>query len=174
MSRLFLSLPATLFDYEELQDEFNDLILGKWIPPQNLHLTLNFLGTAFERESVIQALSGLTLKAEPSDLKGLSLLSHNQILYARTANPSLMTLHEQIQEALGLPYEQEFIPHVTLMRIKKISDQTLFEERLRRYDRMLIGVLHPKVQLIQSHITPTGAHYSLLEEFETYPSNTDI
>lgn len=165
MNRLFLALPVTLFDYQSLQDDFADIIQGKWIPPQNLHLTLNFFGNTFEEAFLKEAISVLDLKSKSSDLKGLSILKHNNILYAQTLNDSLYNLHTQIQEAFMLPQEQEFIAHVTLMRIKKIRHHDLFERRLQSYNEKIIGTLHPKIQLIQSQITPTGAKYTLLKEF---------
>ena len=165
MNRLFLAIPVTILDYQRLQDDFEGIIQGKWTIPQNLHLTLNFFGNVFEKEFLIKTLSTLELKAEPSDLKGLSLLTHNKILYAQTHNDSLFTLHTQIREALMLPCEQKFIPHVTLMRIKKINHPTLFEQKLRTYDKKIIGKVHPRIQLIQSQITATGAQYTVLKEF---------
>jgi 2'-5' RNA ligase len=165
MNRLFLAIPVTIFDYQSLQDDFKGLIQGKWIIPRNLHLTLNFFGNTFEKEFLLKALSTLELKAEPSELKGLNVLEHNQVLYAQTQNDSLFTLHNQIREALTLPSEQEFIPHVTLMRMKKINHPTLFEQKMRTYDDKVIGTVHPKIQLIQSHVTSTGAKYTLLKEF---------
>jgi len=167
MNRLFLAIPVTIFDYQGLQDDFVSIIQGKWTIPQNLHLTLNFFGGTFEKEFLIKTFSTLKLKVEPSDLEGLSLLTHNKILYAQTQNDSLFNLHAQIREALMFPAEQEFIPHVTLMRIKKINHPTLFEQRLRTYDKKIIGTVHPRIQLIQSHITATGAQYTLLKEFSS-------
>jgi 2'-5' RNA ligase len=167
MNRLFLAIPVTIFDYKSLQDDFEGLIKGKWTITQNLHLTLNFFGNTFEKEFLIKTLSTLKLKAEPSDLKGLTLLTQNKILYAQTQNNSLFTLHNQIREALTLPSEQEFIPHVTLMRMKKINHPTLFEQKMRTYDDKVIGTVHPKIQLIQSHVTSTGTQYTVLKEFSS-------
>ena len=165
MNRLFLAMPVTLFDYPSLQNDFSEVIRGRWVIPQNLHLTLNFFGNTLEKEFLAKTLGTLELNAEASDLKGLSVLEHNKILYARTDNDSLFQLHTQVQEALMLPSEQEFIPHVTLMRIKKIHQNTLFEEKITAYNDKIIGTLHPRIQLIQSRITPTGAQYTVLHEF---------
>ncbi len=164
MNRLFLAIPVTMFDYASLQDDFEGLIQGKWITPKNLHLTLNFFGDRFEEDLLTQILSILELKIEPSALDGLGLMEHNNILYARTQNDSLSSLHDQIREALMLPAEQEFIPHVTLMRMKKINHPTLFKQKISSYEGKAIGMLHPRIQLIQSRITSTGAHYTLLKE----------
>ena len=61
--------------------------------------------------------------------------------------------------------EEKFIPHVTLMRIKKVLNQDLFEEKVRSYETKTVGIIQDKIQLIQSVITPTGAEYTLLKEF---------
>lgn len=166
MNRLFLAMPVTLFDYASLQNDFEGLIQGKWIIPENLHLTLNFFGDRFEEELLTEVISKLKLHIESSALEGLGLLEHNNILYVRTENDALFSLHNQIREALMLPSEQEFIPHVTLMRIKKINHPTLFKEKMSSYEEKVIGTLQPKIQLIQSRITPTGAQYTLLKEFD--------
>ena len=165
MNRLFLAIPVTMFDYTSLQNDFEGLIQGKWIIPENLHLTLNFFGDRFEEEFLTELLSTLELKIEPSTLEGLGLLEHNNILYAQTPNDSLSSLHDYIREALMLPLEQEFIPHVTLMRMKKVKHPTLFKQTLSSYEGKAIGVLHPKIQLIKSRITTTGAQYTLVKEF---------
>ena len=110
-------------------------------------------------------LSDLNLQADPSELIGLELFKHNTILYAKTKNPSVQVLHTQIQEAFSIQDEQEFIPHVTLMRIKKTPHPALLEKRVELYDERVIGTLQAKIQLIQSHLTPEGSKYTLIKEF---------
>lgn len=174
MKRLFLAIPVTLFDYKNLQDGFENIVQGRWVPEQNLHLTLHFFADRYEKNFLIKFLSSLKLQLKSSELKSLSLLKHSKILYAQTDNSSIHILHTQIQKALMLPPEPEFIPHVTLMRIKRVLDPTLFEQKLKSYDTEIIGTVHPKIQLIQSILTPTGAEYTLIKEFKTHPTNTDI
>lgn len=165
MKRLFLAVPVTLFDYKDLQNDFENILKGRWVPEQNLHLTLQFFADRYEKDFLIELISSLDLQAKTSELKGLSLLTRSNILYAQTQNDTSSTLHAQIQEALMLPAEEKFIPHVTLMRIKKVFDQELFEERLRSYETKTVGIIQDKIQLIQSIITPTGAEYTLVKEF---------
>lgn len=158
-------MPVALFDYQGLQEEFKDVLQGRWVPQENLHLTLRFFGETYEKELLIETLSSLPLLAKTSELKGLSLLSGSNVLYARTQDDTLFSLNAQLRDALLLPCEEEFIPHVTLMRVKKVLNQTILEQRLRAYDTKVIGTLLPKIQLMQSLITPTGSQYTLLKEF---------
>ncbi len=165
MNRLFLAQPVTLFDYEALQHDFENIIIGRWVPLQNLHLTLQFFADKYEQEELIATLSGLELKAEASEIKGLDCFEHNQILYAKTDNSLVKTLHEQIIKLFDLPQKQEFIPHITLMRIKRVPHKELLEKRLRLYDDKPIGILQPSIQLIHSELTPKGAKYTVIKEF---------
>jgi len=165
MNRIFLALPVILSDYKGIQNDFDDIVQGRWVPTQNLHLTLQFFGHTFEKEFLIERLSRLQLKADASELKGLQCFNDNKVLYAKTDNPSLQIVHRQVAEALDLPHDEAFIPHVTLMRIKKIHHEDLLHKRIHLYDQKVIGRLHPTLQLIQSLLTPEGAIYTLLKEF---------
>lgn len=165
MNRLFLAQPVKIFDYEAIKNDFKDVVTGRWVPMQNLHLTLHFFADKFEKEFLIERLSGLDLKADSSEIKGLEVFGENKkILFAKTHNAQLQTLHRQIQESLELAVE-EFIPHITLLRIKKVNHEELLEKRRRLYDDKIIGIVEPTIQLIQSHLTPQGAQYTLLKEF---------
>jgi 2'-5' RNA ligase len=165
MNRLFLAQPVTLFDYQSIQNDFKDVVTGRWVPMQNLHLTLQFFGDKFEKQFILDKLYTLQIKTISSDLIGLSLLNDNTILYAKTQDSSIQKLHKELEKTFDLSCTQEFIPHITLMRIKKINHLELLEKRLRLYDDKVIGILQSKIQLIQSHLTPQGAKYTLLEEF---------
>ena len=50
-NRLFLALPAILDDYEAIQSDFAEVLKGRWVPPENLHLTL-FIVKMFTRVRV--------------------------------------------------------------------------------------------------------------------------
>ena len=166
MNRIFLSLPAILFDYQGIQDDFEGIMKGRWIPSQNLHLTLSFFGDRFEKEFLIDTLSSLKLTTQPIELKGMGLFKHNKVLYAKIQAPALQDLHMQVNKTLDISDTQKFVPHVSLMRIKEITDQNLLRTKIQAYDAKAIGELKPTIQLLQSHLAPEGAKYSLLHTFE--------
>ena len=165
VKRLFLAVPVTLFAYKDLQNDFENVLQGRWVPEKNLHLTLQFFADRYEKDFLIELIATLDLRAKSSELKGLSLLPRSNILYGQTQNTIFYTLHSQLREALILPREGEFLPHVTLMRIKKVLNQGLLEEKLQSYETNSIGVLHDKIQLLQSIATASGAEYTLIKEF---------
>ncbi len=158
-------MPATLFEYQSIHDEFSSTVQGKWVQEQNLHLTLQFFGNTFEKDYLVERLSSIEFHPEASAIKGLALLNQDRILYAQVENPSLEEIYTQIQETFGLYDEQEFIPHITLMRIKRILDKKLLDEKIKQYEERPVGILHPNIELIQSTLTPKGAQYTLLKRF---------
>ena len=167
MNRLFLAVPAVLFDYEKLKRDFSDLISGRWTPDENLHVTLYHFGDRFKSAALVNKLIPLVLQIEPSEIIGLEFFSRNNILYARTDNASLEALYTRITKELALPTKNIFIPHITLMRIKKIRNRELLGQKLRLYDNRSIGSLIPVIDLMQSHLYSDGARYELIQRFET-------
>ena len=89
-------MPVTLFDYKYLQDGFENIIQGRWVPEQNLHLTLQFFADRYEKDFLIELISALDLQPKTSELKGLSLLTRSNILYAQTQNDTSSILHAHI------------------------------------------------------------------------------
>jgi 2'-5' RNA ligase len=165
MGNYFLAMPVTLYDYAGLRSNFEHLLEGRWMPEQNLHLTLQFFGRAYEKEFLLSVLSQLQLQAEGSHLKGLDLLKNRTILYAKTLNPSLAHVSKILQNAFGLYDAREFTPHVTLLRIKKVCDHELLNKKLIAYEEKSIGKLHGEIALMHSRTGPEGTCYSLIKQF---------
>jgi len=43
INRLFLAIPVTLYSYEQIKKEFNELLQGEWREEDHLHVTIAFL-----------------------------------------------------------------------------------------------------------------------------------
>lgn len=166
MKHLFLSISVRLLDYESLKEDFSQTVQGAWLPYEKLHLTLAFFGNMYEKESLIETFSTLKFHIQASQIKGLSLFSHKKILYAKSENDSIVSLHKEIQEAFCLKND-EFIPHITLMRIKKIKSLSLFEKKLQLYNEKIIGNIQPNIELIQSTLTSKGSVYKCLSKYQS-------
>ncbi|WP_027285175.1 RNA 2',3'-cyclic phosphodiesterase [Rubritepida flocculans] len=124
--RLFVALTLP----EAVRDRLASLTLRipglRWVPPENYHLTLRFIGEvpAFQCEEVDLALAAI--RARPFDLAlaGLGVFEKQgrvQSLHALAErSPALSHLQAKIETALqraGLPPERRrFTPHVTLAR----------------------------------------------------------
>ncbi len=107
------SITATLHDLKK------EGVRGNYVPMQNLHLTLAFIGEVKDSESVKTALSGVKFK--PFRLT-LSQTGHfDDCFYVGVkGNQALSGAARAVRDALdaaGIPYDRKkFIPHITLIR----------------------------------------------------------
>jgi 2'-5' RNA ligase len=134
--RLFvgLDLPWTL------RTQLCDLAVGlagaRWVPPENYHITLRFIGETprHTAEEIDLSLAGLRSRGFTLELSGVGTMEKAgrvTALWAGVArNQALDHLRGKIETALqrcGLPAERRrFAPHVTLARL----DDRVAEPRL--------------------------------------------
>jgi len=100
---------------------------ARWMPAENLHLTLRFIGEVDEptADDIDQVLSELRLPAFTLTLKGVGEFGGKDVraLWVGVAtNPALHRLVAKIESALqrmGLvPETRKYSPHVTIARLK--------------------------------------------------------
>lgn len=125
--RLFIALPLPLSVTEqlaEIQQMWRDRgVQGKYIPVDQLHITLSFIGESLQKEAVISALQKVQKTAFRIDL---SAAGHFKDLYyaAVLENPALEQLSTEIRKLLhqaGVAADDKpFKGHVTLLRRGKI------------------------------------------------------
>jgi 2'-5' RNA ligase len=150
----------------------------RWVPPENIHLTLKFLGD-IKTETVQQLTHHLPtiVRVHPSftlNLHGLGVfpgLRHPRVLWVGVQAPAaLFDLQRDIEslaQRLGVPPEtRPFTPHVTLGRMQTDfgpQDQALLEAQLQVSTSTFHASLPVKqVALFRSDLFPTGARYTLL------------
>lgn len=124
MLRLFVGIPMPEMVVERLSSLASGLPGARWVPPENYHLTLRFLGEIDEgtAHDVDEALDLVTGPAFPLTLSGLGSFGsgHKQhALWAGLADSDpLLHLQAKVESALvrsGQPAEQrKYSPHVTL------------------------------------------------------------
>src|ERR1700761_7512409 len=100
---------------------------ARWVPPENYHLTLRFIGETpgFRAEEIDHALAGLKARGFPLTLAGVGTFAKGgrgvSLWGGVERNPQLDHLHGKIETALqrcGLePERRRFTPHVTLARL---------------------------------------------------------
>jgi 2'-5' RNA ligase len=125
MIRLFVALSCP----EELEDRLlavQDGIEGmRWVPRENLHCTLRFIGEVDrpQAEDIAVALESVDAPAPSIALAGVGVFDHsrNGAVWARVApKKPLEALHRKIDRAIvgaGLdPEGRAFIPHITIGR----------------------------------------------------------
>lgn len=125
MIRLFVALPCPI----DLEDPLLDAQRGvegmRWVPVENLHVTLRFIGEVQRpvAEDIVAALDDVRSPAPAMTLSGVGVFDHGRSgsVWARVApKEPLEALHRKIDRAFvrcGLePERRAFIPHITLGR----------------------------------------------------------
>lgn len=152
--------------------------LVRWVPTENIHLTLKFLGDipTSHLDFIKQALSQ-TATATPSfdlQVSGLGSFSnsklHRHLWVGVHAQASLQTLHQNIETAMDrLGYKSEerpFSPHLTLGRVRQnisSSDNLKIRDALQTIQLGNIGTARVNsVHLIKSDLNSTGSEYTKL------------
>ncbi len=131
MIRLFVAVPLP----EDARARLAGLCAGvrgaKWVAPENLHLTLRFIGEVDEETAadIDAALSKVRAPAFEVTLEGVGHFGSRKrarALWAGVAdNSRLGHLHDKVEAALVRarlePEGRKFSPHVTLARFKNTS-----------------------------------------------------
>jgi len=152
----------------------------KWVHPENIHITLYFLGEVDEKtitsvEKIIQA-SMEGIRAFPVSVEGISVfpsMERPRVLWAGVKNGSgeLKKIyhsihHTLIREAIDVKKgEKEYIPHLTLGRVKGRCDQKLVNEMNKAFNRMFGHFSVHEVVLYQSTLTKSGPLYDRINGF---------
>jgi 2'-5' RNA ligase len=138
--RLFVALDLPWWLRERLAMLSGSGIPGaRWVPPENYHLTLRFIGEtpAHRAEDIDLALAGLRGRGFSLTLAGLGVFTksgpkggRNTALWVGVErNPQLDHLQGKIETALqraGLePERRRFTPHVTLARLDAAPEAKL-------------------------------------------------
>lgn len=165
MTRLFLAVPVRLYNYEEIKQSYGSLLEGRWREEKSLHVTIAFFGSSIEPAVVRERLSAFDCSFTVSELTTFDYFIKSRVFVAVTQNPTLQSLYERLRVLLELE-DEELTPHATLMRVKKITDNDLFFNRLKTPPSNAIGVLESKLVLYQSLLRNDGAIYEVLDEWK--------
>lgn len=168
--RLFvaIALPDSLRG--QLSGLCNGLPGARWVAPENLHLTLRFIGEVegHDAEDIDAALSGVRWPRFPLTLSGVGDFGDERRLRSVWVGvePSDMLerlqgkVEQAVQRAGQPPEKRKFKPHVTLARFKSHPG-----DRLQRYfaERSLFRAPPFEVTgftLYSSYLAHEGAIYS--------------
>ncbi len=186
---LALALPDKIKEqifslYSPFKNKFKIKI--KWIPVENLHITVKFLGNIQGKmlDKIIRSFQDLNLKLDINLIlnsvgifppKGLPRVLW--VSFQEHQNSShLIDLNNKIEKELkiqGFPEEKrKFHPHVTIARLK-LKNKThaekfnrLFEilnSNFNNIEKKFFAV--NKLTLFKSELAPKGAIHSKIEEF---------
>lgn len=151
----------------------------KWVNPENIHLTLKFLGEV-EDEKVVEVCNTVeTVAAEHKsfevDIESVGYFGARspRVLWVGTGegNDNLLGLQKDLERQLALagwPQEtREFSGHLTLCRIKSLKAGVKLAQASRDFKDFKLGVISAdSVSVYQSRLTPSGPIYTLLGNYK--------
>lgn len=133
--RLFVALDLPWMLKQRLAMLSGGLPGARWVPAENFHLTLRFIGEtpAHRAEEIDLALSGLRARGFSLLLAGIGVFNRggkpNALWVGVEKNAQLDHLQTKIETALqrvGLePERRRFAPHVTLARLDNVPEAKL-------------------------------------------------
>lgn len=157
----------------------------KWVEPENLHLTLKFLGEVPEEqiELVGETLKAVAQATEPfsftvKGVGGFPDLRRPRVLWvgveALQALIKLQQLVEKAMEQLGFPPEYRvYHPHITIGRVKTVTGIEKVREILREYADVKFGeVLASHLTLFRSDLSREGPTYTPLAKLNFAETNS--
>ena len=189
MLRLFIGIkieslpPITQFQAYLKKALQSDQI--NWVDPGNFHITLKFLGDVKEYylnsiESILNSIASrynsFTLSYGRLGVFG----SRNQprvIWFGFKQNPIIAQIQSAIEnELLPLGFkkeDKEFYPHLTLGRVKRISNANKLFDYIEEKNPGIHGEYSISgFQLIRSILKPEGPEYKVVKEFQLMQSDT--
>jgi len=156
----------------ELLAELRQLpVAVKWVVPENIHLTLKFLGEVNPDriEAIGDALRRASRGIKPWELeiKGTGVFPNwrtpRVIWVGVSTEPSLVELQQKLTKeyvVLGFPAER-FTPHLTLGRLRPGISSSHLQDRMQK----LAGVFWGRervtaISLMESRLSSQGASYT--------------
>ena len=151
----------------------------KWVNPDNIHLTLKFLGEIKDQEAVdvCNITKEVASRHESFEL-ALETVGHfggrsARVLWIGTGQNSdnLLQLQSDLEEQLasaGWPKEtRKFSGHLTLCRVRNSKAGVKLAQVTKEYKDFKLGTISAdSVSVYQSQLTPKGPVYTVLGNYE--------
>jgi 2'-5' RNA ligase len=152
----------------------------RWVPPENLHLTLKFLGNT--PEELLPEIRTRLAKAAGS-FSGFTAAFSGLGVFPGTKRPrvvwigvregaeALRGLQESVENSildLGFePEQRSFSPHLTLGRLRSQRGRDALIRELDAIGKTEFGLMEVRgVCLFRSDLSPKGAKYTKLHDLE--------
>ncbi len=152
---------------------------ARWVAPENLHLTLRYIGEVdrVQADDIDQAL--LTIRAPPLDIElhdagAFGAGNRARILWAGVVRtPALNDLKSWVDTALGHagigPDDRKFAPHITLARFNDAPPWSVNRRAAEIAPAVAGRFTVAEFVLFESRLGSSGAHY---ERAARYPLTT--
>lgn len=163
--RLFVAVDIPDNISEKIEKINLDSFEGKKVEKENYHINLLFLGETEDTEKIIKNLDEIKFKKFNVTLNGFSAfpnLNVVRVLLVKAESKELINLQKQISEKLDAKGERDYIPHLTLMRVKETKEEykTFFNKTFKEQFEA------ENFRLYKSVLTREGPKYEILKTFK--------
>jgi 2'-5' RNA ligase len=173
--------PEIVRNVRALQREISEAgLVGKAVEPESLHITLQFLGEVDPAllEAVKTSLSEVRVRPMRLVIRGVGYFpggSRINIVWlgVEDADSTLSELQREVASRLsrlGFQPDKEFKPHITILRVKSVTNKTSALATLRNLASYYVGeIVVNAMKLKKSTLTPQGPIYEDLKVYEATP-----
>lgn len=174
--RLFVAIPLPEAVKNLIARSYRSFPRVKWVRPEQLHLTLRFIGEVPQKQlpSLASALAQVTVPAFNLQTDECGFFPNErrpQVFWlGLVPAPELLQMQAEIEKTLvstGLPGEtRPFMPHLTLLRFKDRPRQELLTKLSQTFTELpQQRFLCSGFNLYSSLLTPTGAIHNVESVF---------
>ena len=182
MKRVFLAI--SFKDNRFLSQYINEIKTNllaeniKWAEADNIHLTLKFFGpTSDSTLEKIKISLDKVLKSQKSFMISFNKIGvfgsryQPRVLWMGLEQADILQALEQeisiVLEEIGISSDrQNFVPHLTIARIKKLDSKKYFQSVVERYKEFDSGAIAiESIFLYQSILHKEGPEYRVLQEY---------
>ena len=145
----------------------------KWTPLKNLHITLKFLGDCEKTDGIKKIMKDVcgSISTMVVHLQGVSAFPYEDkgrvIWIGVKRKKNLVDLHTKLEECFSsvdfLPDKQEFMPHLTICRLRHFRHLKSFLSPFKRKDFGKVVISH--LTLFMSELRGNYPVYTPLMEF---------
>lgn len=147
---------------------------GKLTEPENLHLTLKFLGEVPKEvlEKVKSLLSSIKFQKLELKLGKVGVFSHRgnpRIVWIKLEGAPIFKLQKEIDKSLKdlFPKEERFMSHLTIARIKHAKDKRSFDLKIKSLTAKKLKFEIDSFRLVRSELKTLGPIYTTLADFKS-------
>jgi 2'-5' RNA ligase len=150
----------------------------KFVEVENIHLTLKFFGEIDDTriEQITDIVNQSIKDKETYTLKVVNIGAFPNIYNPRVIwtgikdkNNTTVKLIEELDKKfnkIGFKKEKNYVPHITIGRVKSISDKEKLTQTLKKLNKKYHGKMEvKKIYLKSSKLTPNGPIYKNIKEF---------